>query len=239
MTATKKKSSNLQTEASIARAVELGKTQGWTGRGIANFTASDAADNLRKIDLILNDPQTIGGPMLKIKSLRVLSMELWFFTLHNNLPALIFKALVFNFPADVLSQSPKKQRAFLRQAAAVWNDPQTIGEVVKTREFIDRKLLLPFVDATAPEPKPAAEDHAPLHKDDGFILDVLAQSHTNMIQVDIEAVTPDKGRPLSRKTIGKRLSGLKERGLVNQPSGNRGGWTITEKGRSLLPMKET
>ncbi|MCX6811987.1 MAG: hypothetical protein NT039_04865 [Candidatus Berkelbacteria bacterium] len=73
-----------------------------------------------------------------------------------------------------------------------------------------------------------------LHKDEYFILKILNEENHTMLQVDMEAAAHEKGRPLTRKTIGVHLFRLESLGLVERPFGERKGFTITEKGRERL-----
>ena len=73
-----------------------------------------------------------------------------------------------------------------------------------------------------------------LHKDANFILEILNEEKNTMLQVDMEAAAHEKGRPLTRKTIGVHLFRLQSLGLVERPFGERKGYAITERGRERL-----
>lgn len=71
-------------------------------------------------------------------------------------------------------------------------------------------------------------------KEQLLVLEILASSPTRLMQVDIEVATKQRGRHLSRKTIGQILRVLHDRHLIEFSAGPRKGASILEAGRRLL-----
>ncbi len=77
-------------------------------------------------------------------------------------------------------------------------------------------------------------DDVSLDETDLKILGALASRHlTRLHQYQLEQLTG-----LSRGTIGPRLAALREHGLTHRPNGERGGEAITQRGLTLLALKQ-
>ena len=72
-----------------------------------------------------------------------------------------------------------------------------------------------------------------LDADDLTILRELDRAATTLDQYALEEKTP-----MTRKTIGKRLTVLRKAGLTHRPKGERGGEAITKEGRRALHSRD-
>ena len=66
------------------------------------------------------------------------------------------------------------------------------------------------------------------------ILQVLGETNRVMTQAEVEKVLRRLRKPLSLRTIGLRLKGLRKRGLVTRPKGDTSGDAITDAGRRAM-----
>ena len=79
-------------------------------------------------------------------------------------------------------------------------------------------------------PDESAPSAPPLDYEDVQVLRYLAEMYPlTKSQADIEA-----GSHVSRRTIGRRLKSLRDRGLTHRPKGERKGDAITDRGRTIL-----
>ena len=100
---------------------------------------------------------------------------------------------------------------------------ESVPEKKRERALEEIRETLPFFD-----PGP----HPPLNKRAVRILEALENSTVPLFQVDLEKT---KGLG-TRKTFGASLRRLRELELIENPYGDRGGVTITEKGREFLKL---